>query len=277
MRAKFGVQREQQFRFDYDVEFRGRELPAPPGARSRGPLRRQHLPADDQGAGLTFDPGALNLGGDLAAAFAESQREVPGAGFHPSDWRFFRRSVHVESSRRWSTRGANVTLRADSTPNSATMISPDDAARISPRAAHLRGPPSRWRSRMSAVNGTASRPRALHCAEWIPAGSRILDLGCGDGTLLRTCTHAAGAPATAWRSNPDKHRAVIAAGVKVIESGRGRGFEGIPRRQLRLRGDDAGRWQAISGRTRWCRKSCASAASASSPSELRTMARAASR
>lgn len=73
-------------------------------------------------------------------------------------------------------------------------------------------------SALAAAPGGALRPDLAVITDWIKPGSRILDLGCGDGTLLahlaRTCqVHGYG-----LEIDPDNIARCLESGVNVIEA-----------------------------------------------------------
>ena len=53
--------------------------------------------------------------------------------------------------------------------------------------------------------------------EWIPSGSRVLDLGCGDGDLLASLAEHKQVSGYGLEIDPDKITACFARGVNVIE------------------------------------------------------------
>ncbi len=53
--------------------------------------------------------------------------------------------------------------------------------------------------------------------EWIPSGSRVLDLGCGDGDLLASLAEHKQVSGYGLEIDPDKITACIARGINVIE------------------------------------------------------------
>ncbi|PKQ22710.1 MAG: methionine biosynthesis protein MetW [Actinobacteria bacterium HGW-Actinobacteria-5] len=61
------------------------------------------------------------------------------------------------------------------------------------------------------------RPDLALVAGLIPAGSRVLDLGCGSGELLAALIASAGCRGTGVEIDPDSVLAAISAGVPVIE------------------------------------------------------------
>lgn len=54
-------------------------------------------------------------------------------------------------------------------------------------------------------------------SEWIPAGARVLDLGCGDGTLLAHLQAEHGITGYGLEIDPDNVVACVAAGVNVLQ------------------------------------------------------------
>lgn len=66
--------------------------------------------------------------------------------------------------------------------------------------------------------GQARAPRADHLfiAEMIEPGSRVLDIGCGDGALLQLLTSARDADGRGIELAPDKVKACVARGLSVI-------------------------------------------------------------
>lgn len=54
-------------------------------------------------------------------------------------------------------------------------------------------------------------------ANWIPEGSRVLDLGCGDGTLLDHLQSHKGVTGYGLEIDPDNINACVAKGVNVVE------------------------------------------------------------
>ena len=53
--------------------------------------------------------------------------------------------------------------------------------------------------------------------QWVPVGSRVLDLGCGDGTLLKSLADNRQTEGYGLEIDPDEITACIARGVNVIE------------------------------------------------------------
>jgi methionine biosynthesis protein MetW len=62
------------------------------------------------------------------------------------------------------------------------------------------------------------RPDLALIAEWIEPGSRVLDLGCGDGALLAHLAQARGVRGYGLEIDPDNIAKCLAAGVNVIEA-----------------------------------------------------------
>ncbi len=65
---------------------------------------------------------------------------------------------------------------------------------------------------------TALRPDLAIISEWIQPGSRVLDLGCGDGTLLDYLKHSRDVDGYGLEIDPDNIVSCIQRGVSVIQS-----------------------------------------------------------
>lgn len=65
--------------------------------------------------------------------------------------------------------------------------------------------------------GAQLRPDLAQVAQLIPAGSRVLDLGCGPGTLLRHLIDERDCSGTGVEIDPEMVLSAIHAGVPVIE------------------------------------------------------------
>ncbi|MEY1660746.1 methionine biosynthesis protein MetW [Isoalcanivorax beigongshangi] len=61
------------------------------------------------------------------------------------------------------------------------------------------------------------RPDLALLAEWIPQGARVLDLGCGDGSLLAYLKEARGIQGYGLEIDPDNIARCLDNGVNVIE------------------------------------------------------------
>lgn len=66
--------------------------------------------------------------------------------------------------------------------------------------------------------GGALRPDLAVISEWIEPGSRILDLGCGDGALLHHLARTRGVRGYGLEIDPAKLAACIARGVNVVQA-----------------------------------------------------------
>mgnify|MGYP001112186450 CR=1 FL=1 len=65
---------------------------------------------------------------------------------------------------------------------------------------------------------TALRPDLAIISEWIQPGSRVLDLGCGDGTLLDYLKHSRDVDGYGLEIDPNNIVSCIQRGVSVIQS-----------------------------------------------------------
>ena len=199
MEEKFGRQLRDGLKLLVRARIRDRVVPAPPGRQIRRVLRRQHLPADHQGARL-FRPGARDrrrprarAGAGRAARSSWSRSPPTGAS---------RRRARARSSRRWSTTGATsptprstrrtATTRSCSTTRSTTRWCGAYFDRIARRRQGLFDVPLR-RAKSGAASTSCERPGAArrlrdHRELDRAQGARVLDLGCGDGSLLAYLT-----------------------------------------------------------------------------------------
>ena len=71
---------------------------------------------------------------------------------------------------------------------------------------------------MSPVSPAALRPDLAFISEWIKPGSRILDLGCGDGTLLAHLARTRQVHGYGLEIDPDNIARCLDQGVNVIEA-----------------------------------------------------------
>ena len=73
----------------------------------------------------------------------------------------------------------------------------------------------------------ASRSDFETIAQWIPSGAKVLDLGCGDGSLLRYLKDTRGAKAYGVEIADEKILASIQNGVNVIQTDLESGLSGF--------------------------------------------------
>ena len=64
-------------------------------------------------------------------------------------------------------------------------------------------------------------------SSWVPKGARVLDLACGDGTLLHSLTHSRGVSGYGLENDPDSISRCIELGVNVIEKELVRDLDGF--------------------------------------------------
>lgn len=73
----------------------------------------------------------------------------------------------------------------------------------------------------------ADRPDFAAIAEWIKVGSSVLDLGCGDGALLRYLTQTRGTTGYGVEIDDSGVLACVKNGVSVVQSDLERGLSGF--------------------------------------------------
>src|SRR5690554_1102898 len=61
------------------------------------------------------------------------------------------------------------------------------------------------------------RPDLEIIQQWVEPGHHVLDLGCGDGTLLDFLQRQRGASSSGLQTNPDRITTRMGKGVSVIE------------------------------------------------------------
>ncbi len=64
--------------------------------------------------------------------------------------------------------------------------------------------------------------------EWIPAGSRVLDLGCGNGELLTWLRDNKQVSGYGLENDPDNIAECVAKGINVIEQDLDKGLGNLP-------------------------------------------------
>jgi len=67
-----------------------------------------------------------------------------------------------------------------------------------------------------------------HIQRWIEPGSRVLDLGCGDGEFLETLQRERQVRGTGIEINEDNINAAIARGLNIIEQNMDHGLDNFP-------------------------------------------------
>src|SRR5260221_14565861 len=65
----------------------------------------------------------------------------------------------------------------------------------------------------------AARPDFAAIAQWLDRGARVLDLGCGDGALLRYLWQARAAPGYGVEIDDDSVIACVSNDVNVLQGG----------------------------------------------------------
>ena len=233
---------------------RGRELPALPGRQVLRVLRRQHLPADHARARL-LRPGAHHRRRPRQGARAGAGELLPRLVHH----RLALPAGALARDRRGADRqrprgrlcGDRCAARPRCVPARRPAATTRSCGRISTtsRAKSAPGRHDARSRRATSRSGADVPPQALPLrsdlaiiAGWIAPGSRVLDLGCGDGALLAHLRDA---------------RSCRGYGVDIDDAERAR--VRAPRRQRRRSRDlDVGLRMFTDGRsTPWCcRRRC---------------------
>src|SRR3954469_24865663 len=189
---------------------RDRVLPSLPGRQVLQLLRRQHVPAHHQGARLLRSRGRL--------------RRQPRGCARPRQGRIPRGVVQV----RLALPAAALARAGAGAPRQpAHRLLPRDRRAGRPRRVPAGGPalprrPARLfrqhRPMTSAEQALlAARPDFAAIAQWVKSGSRVLDLGCGDGSLLRYLWQANQAPGYGVEIDDDSVLACVANDVNVLQ------------------------------------------------------------
>lgn len=80
---------------------------------------------------------------------------------------------------------------------------------------------------MNAATAFRARPDFDVIASWIKAGEKVLDLGCGDGVLLRHLVEARGVRGYGVEISPAKVLASVKNGINVVQSDLEAGLSGF--------------------------------------------------
>jgi len=72
------------------------------------------------------------------------------------------------------------------------------------------------------------RPDLAVIAEHVPAGARVLDIGCGDGTLMAALRDGRGVDARGMEISPEKVQLCVAKGLSAIQGDANRDLEYYP-------------------------------------------------
>ncbi len=80
---------------------------------------------------------------------------------------------------------------------------------------------------VETANGAGLRPDLFAITEWVQPEERVLDLGCGDGTLLRYLIDTKNVFGYGVENDPEKVIACLAKGVNVIQGDLDEGLAGI--------------------------------------------------
>ena len=231
MEAKFGRQLREGIRFSFAPEFQIESY-----LRHQGEKFADYYDANTY-LRITkaldyFDPASAH-GGDLARALSEATCEFLVTAF-TTDWRFpaarSREIVKalVHSRRRVSyaeivaPHGHDAFLLDDPQYHAIVRSYFDRInADIEPTA-----PKPRRVSRSAQVNGVARKDYAT-IAQWVDPGARVLDLGCGDGSLLAHLRGARGATGYGIEIANAGVLASLENGIDVVQSDLERGLAGF--------------------------------------------------
>lgn len=196
-----------------------------------------------------FDP-ALRCGGDLAAALATASCRFLVVSF-ATDWRFpVTRSREIVKALVVSRRDvASVEIDAPHGHDAFLLDDPQYHAivracfeRIAVEAENRDGPrfssldaaiaddatsEKRGPSRFSASSAAPPRTDWKTIAGWVPAGARVLDLGCGDGSLLAYLAGERGATGYGVEIDEAGVLSAVRNGINVVQSDLERGLAGF--------------------------------------------------
>ena len=176
-----------------------------------------------------FDP-ALRYGGDLAAALATASCRFLVVSF-ATDWRFpVTRSREIVKALVHSRRDvASVEIDAPHGHDAFLLDDPQYHAivracfeRIAVEAEN-RGAEKRGPSRFSVPIRTDWKT----IAGWVPTGARVLDLGCGDGSLLAYLAGECGATGYGVEIDEAGVLSAVRNGINVVQSDLERGLAGF--------------------------------------------------
>lgn len=79
-----------------------------------------------------------------------------------------------------------------------------------------------------SINGTASRVDLLLIAEMVEPGARVLDVGCGDGELLRLLTETRGVDGRGVEISQEGVNKCVAKGLSVVQGDADRDLVNYP-------------------------------------------------
>ena len=195
-----------EYRFHYDVEFEVESY-----LRYQGDKFSEYFDANTYllitRALDYFDPARVT-GGDLVAAMRPASAKFLLAAF-TTDWRFppervarDRRGAHRHRPRRLVRRDRRA-ARPRRLPARGSAVSPADA--------QLLRDDRRGGARMTL------RADLAQIADWIAPGSRVLDLGCGDGTLLAYLRDAKGCRGYGVELNDEHVAHCVRARINVVQ------------------------------------------------------------
>lgn len=175
-----------------------------------------------------FDP-AADYNDDLAAAFEHAQCSFLIISFS-SDWRFapLRSREIVRALLRARRNVSYAEIKSTHGHDGFLMPDPDYARalrnylrRVADECGHGAGhniPVATSSHAVEHCPAAALRPDLALICDWIKPGSRILDLGCGDGQLLQCLANSHNVTGYGLEIDPDNVNTCIAAGIKVLQA-----------------------------------------------------------
>ena len=200
MMEKFGrTLRRSALGFDFGADFEVESYLRHQGDKFSDLLRRQHLPAHHQGARL------LRPGGRF--------RRRPVEGLRARAGRFPGGVVHLRLA---LLLGPLARDRARAARQPAHRLLPRDRCAAGPRRL-----PARRRALFRRAARLLRQHRAMTeletIARWVAPGSRVLDLGCGDGRLLQHLWRTRQAPGYGVEIDDTKVIACLKNDVNVLQ------------------------------------------------------------
>ena len=231
MAEKFGRQLREGIKYSFDPEFEIESY-----LRYQGEKFSQYFDANTYlriTKALDYYDPALATGGDLARALAPARCRFLVISF-TTDWRFSparaREIVKALVDNRRDLSYAEIVAPHGhdafllDTPQYHAVVRAYLASGAVPRA---KGAPAIQTSTKPDPTPFAGRADFATIARWIASGARVLDLGCGDGSLLAYLRASCGATGYGIEIDDEGVLASIGNGVNVIQSDLESGLAGF--------------------------------------------------